>query len=159
MNAFSYFMMAALLTIGCQAKKTTGSAGPSGADIATNKPLEGTYWVLTELEGQPVKAPEPGEKPSYIYLNSADKTVSVSGGCNGMGGNYELINGNRIRFGQMISTMMACPDMTKEEGLKKMTGMADQYAIQGDMLSFFKGRMAPFARFKAMPRPDGFKLN
>lgn len=117
--------------------------------------LEGTYWVLTELNGQPVTSKD-GEKPSYIYFNAEKKRVGVSGGCNVMGGGYELLPGNRIKFSQMMSTMMACPDMTTEEGLRKMTELVDNYAILDGNLSFAKARMAPAARFKAMPFPKGF---
>lgn len=156
MKIFTCFTLAALLLAACHTKKATSNAG---ADETAARPLEGTYWVLTELQGKPVKAPEPGEKPSFIYLNGAKKHASVSGGCNVMGGGYQLMDGNRIKFRQMISTMMACPDMTNEEGLKQMASMADQYAIEGDTLSFAKGRMAPLARFKAKTLPEEFKMD
>lgn len=159
MKVFANLTLAAILLAGCHANKATTHTGSAAGDAAAEKKLEGTYWILTELQGKPVKPPEPGEKPSFIYLDSAKKHASVSGGCNVMGGGYELKDGNRIKFGQMISTMMACPDMTNEEGLKRMTGLVDNYAIQGDSLSFSKARMAPMARFKAAPVPEGFKLN
>jgi heat shock protein HslJ len=157
MRIFSVFLFAGLLLVSCNANKATTKTVPEQA--SANKALEETYWMLTELEGKPVTAQKEGEKPSYIYFSAGKKRVAVSGGCNVMGGSYELLEGNRIVFGQMMSTMMACPDMTIEEGLKKMTGMADNYAIQGDNLSFAKARMAPIARFKAIPAPDGFKFD
>mgnify|MGYP006182405553 CR=1 FL=1 len=132
---------------------------PNLPDFGETKPLEGTYWMLTELNGQLVAAPKDGAKPSFIYFNAETKRVAASGGCNVMGGSYELMDGNRIKFGQMISTRMACPDMTNEEGLTSMAGMVDNYAIQGDNLMFAKARMAPTARFKAVAAPVGFKAN
>ncbi len=75
-----------------------------------------------------------------------------------MGGSYDLKDGNHIKFGNMISTLMACPDMTNENGLKKMAEMVDNYAIKGDTLSFAKARMAQAARFRAAEPPAGLKL-
>jgi heat shock protein HslJ len=76
-----------------------------------------------------------------------------------MGGGYTLEEGNRIKFSQMMSTMMACPDMSTEEGLRRLTEMVDNYAISGDNLSFAKARMAPAARFKAAAIPEGMKFD
>jgi heat shock protein HslJ len=147
------------IMVSCSSNKTVNKLD-AGATVSTeNKVLEDTYWILSELNGQPVAAPKEGEKPSYIYFDAAKKRVSVSGGCNVMGGSYELMDGNRIKFGQMMSTMMACPDMTNEDGLKKLAEMVDNYAIQGDNLMFAKARMAPTARFKAVSAPAGFKIN
>jgi heat shock protein HslJ len=148
-----------LLLVGCNVNKATTQTTTSPGGAAVSKSLEGTYWMLTELNGKPVSEPQEGEKPSFIYFDAGKKRVSISGGCNVMGGSYELLDGNRIEFGQLISTMMACPDMTNEEGLKQMTSIADNFAIQENTLSFAKARMAPVARFKAVKAPEGFKLD
>jgi heat shock protein HslJ len=148
MRTFFMILMAGAFFASCNSNKAT-TTKTAAEQTSANKTLDKTYWVLTEIDG----------KPSFIYFDAAKKRVSVSGGCNVMGGSYELMEGSRIKFGQMISTLMACPDMTIEGGLKKMTEMADNYAIQGDNLSFAKGRMAPVARFKAEPAPSGFKFD
>jgi heat shock protein HslJ len=152
---FFYAAFCALLALGActGTKKNQGMETKTASD---KKTLENTYWVLTELNGKPVEPAKEGSKANYIYFNSEKKRVGVSGGCNVMGGGYELMEGNRIKFGNMMSTMMACPDMSIEDGLKKMTEMVDNYAILDDNLSFAKARMAPVARFKAMPFPKGF---
>ncbi len=152
-------MAGSVLLAACSTNKSTSTPETKPVEAAGNKLLEGTYWVLTELNGQRVAAPNEGEKPSYIYFDAANKRVGISGGCNVMGGSYELKDGNRISFGNLISTMMACPDMTNENGLKKMTETVDNYAIQGDNLMFAKARMAPVARFKASAPPAGLKVN
>jgi heat shock protein HslJ len=126
--------------------------------VTSSKPaLEGTYWVLTELQGKAVTPPAAGQKPYFIYFSKNKSRVSLSGGCNVMGGSYELREGNRITFGNMMSTMMACPDMTVEEALRKMPEAVDNYAILGDELMFAKARMAPYVRFKAAKVPKDFK--
>jgi heat shock protein HslJ len=159
MKIFHFCMASLLMLAACSTNKTASKQGADPAPTAENKTLEGTYWVLTELNGRPVASPKEGEKPSYIYFDASKKRASVSGGCNVMGGSYELMDGNRLKFGNMMSTMMACPDMTNEDGLKAMTGTVDNYAIQGDNLMFAKARMAPMARFKAATPPAGFKMD
>lgn len=145
--------VAGMFFVSCSSNKA--SQKPEGSV----KPLENTYWVLTELDGNEVAPVKAGEKPNYIYFSSGQNRVSVSGGCNVMGGSYELLDGNRIKFGNMMSTMMACPNMTVEEGLRRMTESVDNYAISGDNLSFAKARMAPAARFKAAAIPAGMKFD
>jgi len=126
--------------------------------VNSGKPaLEGTYWVLTELQGKAVTQPAKGQKPYFIYFSKDKSRVSLSGGCNVMGGSYELREGNRIKFGNMMSTMMACPDMTVEEALRNLPELVDNYAILGDELMFAKAKMAPYVRFKAVKAPKDFK--
>jgi heat shock protein HslJ len=57
---------------------------------------------------------------------------------------------NRIRFSQMISTMMACPEMEVERQLAEVLGTADSYILQGDKLQLIRARMAPLAKFEAV---------
>jgi heat shock protein HslJ len=150
--------MVAVLTLGaCTATKK--NQGIETKPAMNERTLENTFWVLTELNGKPVAPAKEGTKPNYIYFSSEKNRVSVSGGCNVMGGGYTLEEGNRIKFSQMMSTMMACPDMTTEEDLRRMTENVDNYAISGDNLSFAKARMAPAARFKAAAIPDGMKFD
>lgn len=130
---------------------------PNMAANSGKPALEGTYWVLTELQGKTVTQPDNGRKPYFIYFSKDKSRVSLSGGCNVMGGSYELREGNRIKFGNMMSTMMACPDMTVEEALRNLPELVDNYAILGDELMFAKARMAPYVRFKAAKAPKDFK--
>jgi heat shock protein HslJ len=113
------------------------------------------YWKLVELEGAPVAA-DPGQRREpFILFKAADTRVVANGGCNGMGGSYTLSAPGRISFSQMVSTMMVCPDMSVEVGLKHVLQTADSYVIRDDTLVLNRARMAPLARFKVMPMPDG----
>ncbi len=110
--------------------------------------LKETYWKLVELRGQPVKTVR---KDAYMILKN-DGRVQGNGGCNGMGGSYVLKEPNRLSFGPMISTMMACAEgMDTEQGLHAVLEQADSYVI-GDngQLQLLKARMAPLARFEAV---------
>lgn len=131
-----------LLSASCGVKKT-GSPANEPVKIVDKK------WQLIELNGSPVAATINGKVP-YLKLNSADSRFEASGGCNGMGGEFSLLQGNRVKFGRGMSTMMACQDMTVEQGLGRMFEQVDNYAINGNTLSFSKARMAPVAKFKLM---------
>jgi len=107
-------------------------------------------WKLVELMGTPVSDSVNGKEP-FMMLKMADSSYAANGGCNGLGGKFVLDEKLlRIKFTQGMSTMMACPDMSIEEGLNKVFGDADNYSVNDSMLSLNKARMAPLAQFKAI---------
>lgn len=109
--------------------------------------LENQRWELIELMGKAVTA-NPGQKPAFVQFNNQNARVNGNASCNNFFGSYELQTGNRISFGQLGSTMMACADMQTESAFLQMLQKADNYAIKDDTLSLHKARMAPLARFK-----------
>lgn len=66
-------------------------AGPSGR------------WLAEDINGRGVV-----DNAQSVLEIAADGRISGRGGCNGMGGRA-TIKGSRIRFGQIVSTQMACP--------------------------------------------------
>ena len=72
-------------------------------------------WRVETLGGRPV----PGAVNATLRIDP-DGRVSGNGGCNGMGG-QATIRGETIRFGQMVGTMMACPEprMTVERNIHR----------------------------------------
>lgn len=106
------------------------------------------YWKLIEVNGQTV-ADGSTQKEPYIQLNTEGNRLQATGGCNGLGGTYELKDPNRISFSQLIGTLMACENMEVENGLKRALESADSYYVQGDTLQLFRARMAPLAKFVA----------
>lgn len=113
----------------------------------TGKCILDTRWRLVELMGKPVAA---DERFPFIHLHAKEGRISGFGGCNSIGGAYELKAGNRVRFTNMASTMMACPDMELEQEFFKVLNMADNFACDGKTLFLHKARMAPLARFEAV---------
>ena len=97
--------------------------------------ITGKYWKLIELNGQKIgfnenfdknlndknlnKEPNFNKEP-HIILNAENNMITGHGGCNGFVGSYELQDGNRIKFYQVVSTMMACLDMEVEFQLLKI---------------------------------------
>ena len=111
--------------------------------------IEGIRWVLIELSGQPVQAPQ-GSEQAHFELLAAESKVVGHASCNRFFGSYEIKRGNRISFGNnMGMTMMACPDMDTEMAFMEAMRKADNYAISANQLSLNKARMAPLARFSA----------
>lgn len=109
---------------------------------------EGISWRMIEAAGQPV-ASDSLNPPSWFRLDATDKRVSGNGGCNTIGGSYELKEMNRIAFEGVISTMMACPEMQNESMMLRALQLADHYYLGNDTLILNRARMAPLARFKA----------
>jgi heat shock protein HslJ len=115
--------------------------------------LEGIKWRLVELMGQPVKRAEAESRAPFIQFDFNEKRVSGFGGCNNFSGGFELAEGLRIRFQPLMSTLMACPDMETEQMLLGIFERVDNYSLSADgkTLSLNKARMAPLARFEAVP--------
>lgn len=97
------------LLVSCSTMPRHGaeSGVSSGADM-TVAALENTYWKLTRLGDGPVPvAPQP--RAPHLILHPRSHGVSGSGGCNRLIGSYEL-EGERLTFGQLASTRMACAE-------------------------------------------------
>ncbi|AFL79623.1 heat shock protein [Aequorivita sublithincola DSM 14238] len=128
------------------------------APLATFRKLENKsetitekYWKLKTLEGQNVVMSKNQAKEIYFMLKTDDNRVTGFAGCNTMMGSYTLEEGNRIRFSQMATTLMACPDVNVNEAeFLKIFELADNYTINGDTLSLNVGRRAPLAVFEAV---------
>jgi heat shock protein HslJ len=147
MKKILFLSMAAMMMASCSKKNNPTTTGPM-----TPASLTGTYWKLVELNGQPFDVSATG-KPSFLKLE-ADGKVSASAGCNNMFGTYTLNGPTGISFGdKMGSTMMACPDMQREDAFKKMLTEVNNYAISENKLMLAKNRMAPAARFEAAIQP------
>ena len=130
------------------------NSGSKSSKLATpakpNAPLIETYWKLTEVMGEKVPPAKPGTREMHLVLKKTDNRLNAFAGCNTLSGTYELGEGYQLHFLNVISTLMACPNMTIEESMKKALGMTDNYSILGDSLSLNKARMAPLARFVAV---------
>lgn len=106
------------------------------------------YWKLVELRGEKIGKTM---RDAHFILKAHEPRVQGSGGCNGMGGHYELKDENGIRFGQMISTMMACPDgMDVEHAFLTSLEEVETYDVQGDVLILKDKTGDVVSRFEAV---------
>jgi putative lipoprotein len=113
--------------------------------------LENTYWKLITLPDHLVAA-APQQREAHFILNPANRSVSGSGGCNRLGGSYEL-NGDRISFRKVASTMMACVDpisMSTEARFLNALGRVTRWRITGQRLDLFDATGTPLIRLDAV---------
>ncbi len=115
-------------------------------DGITNK-----YWKLKKLEGKEIEMATNQERDQYFIIRD-DATITGFTGCNQFSGNYTLEKEKlRIRFGNVLSTLRACPDVeVNESEFLKVFEMTDNYTINGDNLMLNIGRRAPLAEFEAI---------
>jgi heat shock protein HslJ len=103
----------------------------------TSSNLGGTSWVLVSYGSAGKQTPSAsGTHTSLIF--ALDGQVSGNLGCNGFSGKYEL-TGDKLVFGPMASTLMACPEaqMTQEGiAFQVMTGTA-QFVVEGNSLKIY----------------------
>lgn len=112
--------------------------------------IRGKYWKLIELRGAPISKSDFPGADAHFMLNTDENRISGNGGCNGFNGQFELLEGNRIRFSKMATTMMACPNLEAEGSFFNVLETCDNYTIHNDTLSLNKARMAPLAKFAAV---------
>lgn len=151
-----------LLFVGCQSKGAKSQSDPTGATSAkpvesaplqkltktkTDPRLEGKNWVLTELFGEAITF-ENENRQASLFFDGETGRLSGSDSCNRIMGGYELLEGERISFGVLASTKMACPDMTTAEQFTNALAKVDSYAISEGVLSLNRARMSPLARFR-----------
>ncbi|WP_162303539.1 META domain-containing protein [Hymenobacter sediminis] len=105
------------------------TANPSGTSIAA---LRGTHWNLLQLEGQPIAATP--EKQIYLQLNPTEDSAEGQAGCNRFRGSFTLSGADQLQFGALLSTRMACPDLTTETAFLSALRNSRRYRISADTL-------------------------
>jgi len=148
-NSLATFLFITILMTGCKTLQKT-PATPTPPPPPLNIEITETYWRLTELMGQPVEKDENMKKEIHIVLKKEGNRVQGFSGCNTIMGQYEIKEGNYIKFSGMASTMMACPNMKMEGEFNKVLGAVDNYSLNGKTMTLNKARMAPMARFEAV---------
>lgn len=137
----------AALAAACDNANMKNKAGQTGG--ANLSSLTDKRWKLVELMGKPIADYGDLNAEPFIQFVSKDNRVTASGGCNNMSGAFELASAGRIRIGPMMSTKMACPNMSVETEMGRLLETVDNYAIADGKLSLHRARMAPLMRFEA----------
>lgn len=110
-------------------------------------PLIGTKWLLIELDGKIISKDQgPNTLP---FIEFMETSMAADDGCNRLFGPIEIQEGNLIHFGQLGSSMRACPGQTLEGPFRRALENCDNYSIQGSFLSLIKGKSKILARFEA----------
>jgi heat shock protein HslJ len=125
----------------------SGEKSQSGDEQTQDVPLLGTYWELTELKGVTITV-HPDHEKVHIRLRDDEHRVGGFSGCNRFMGNYEL-DGEALSFGELASTMMACPNLDEEQKFLQAMAEVTKYVMSGETLEFRSGTES-IARFSAM---------
>ena len=91
-----------------------------------------------------------GTYPGFTLLAEGRK-VQGSAGCNRMTGTYKL-DGEKLKFGPLATTRMACPDMQTETAFLKALGATTRYEVSGSSLTLY-GADTAVARLEAAATP------
>lgn len=79
-------------------------------ELARNKPLKETYWVLTAVDGNPI--PKSFVTPNIIFDGKGHFTGNL--GCNSFGGSY-FSNKDRLSMSYSGATKRLCENMKVEK--------------------------------------------
>jgi heat shock protein HslJ len=129
-------LMSTVTTVGaaalaaCAPSRTRAAQSPSqptapatASPAQAQRSLAGPEWVVTQIQGTPVPAPDAangpaGRQPSMKFqiLEGAPRVTGV-GGCNNFSGTYTLSGDRDLEFGPVMATKMACPNLGVEDAL------------------------------------------
>ncbi len=76
-------------------------------------------WIWVKAEYSDGKVVTPLAKKPFTLTFKNDKTFSAATDCNGVGGEY-TVNGNKITFNKMMSTLMYCEGSQEAEFTKML---------------------------------------
>jgi heat shock protein HslJ len=102
-------------------------------------------WQLIELNGVAFDS----HQSPYLQFSS-DSKISGFAGCNNFFGSFEIQDPLQLKFSDLGSTMMFCPDSSQLElDFLAVFPQVDNFTLSqnGQELSLNKARMAPLARF------------
>ena len=89
------------------------------------------------------------QSPPHIVLHKDKQRLGGSDGCNRLLGGYEL-EGGRLGFGQIASTMMACPSgMETAHAFHQALSQVKSWKIDGERLELFDAAGKSVARFES----------
>ena len=155
----------AVMLAACPSPRTSGTADSAGASAApdTSAPaapapaapaaaLEGTEWRLVDIGGQPSPAGADSTRHPGFTLLADGRKVQGSAGCNRMTGTYQL-DGQKLKFGPLATTRMACPAMQTETAFLKALAATTRYEVSGSSLTLY-GADTAVARLEPAAKPS-----
>jgi heat shock protein HslJ len=162
MRPISLTLFAAMLAA-CPSPRSSGTADSAGASAAPDTSasatpeasappapaaaLEGTEWRLVDIGGQPSPAGADSTRHPGFTLLAEGRKVQGSAGCNRMTGTYQL-DGQKLKFGPLATTRMACPAMQTETAFLKALEATTRYEVSGSSLTLY-GADTAVARLEA----------
>jgi len=118
--------------------------------VINERPVEGTKWLLVELNGRAISTVDFRAPVSVVYKKETN-TVSGFAGCNSFTGSYKM-DGSTISS-TLASTHMFCQEtMEMETAFLAVLQMANNYKMEERHL-VFKDKGKVVARFLAEVKP------
>ncbi len=106
------------------------ASAASGAQLALQQGLLGVRWRVKELLGAPLGPAAGGARAPHLEFDATHLRLSGSGGCNRLMGSVAL-EGQRILFKRVITTMMSCPQgMAQERSLIEALGQVQRWHLE-----------------------------
>lgn len=101
------------------------------AVVASFSDLDGE-WSVVELNGKKL---DPADSKQLIVIDVARKHLSGNAGCNRMNGNIEYTDAQKyiIKFPQVATTRMACPDMQAEQEFLEALNKVVRFQAEGNV--------------------------
>ncbi len=130
MKSRKYWLTLSLLFLAILLVACSGSANPNSH--SSEAALADTTWKLFSIDKR-----KPIEAPNEITLTFSEGQVHGNSGCNSFGGSYS-VNGDKIQFSQLASTMMAC---MQPEGIMEQEQVILQYLNQAKIYRIEDGRL------------------
>ena len=141
MKNITKVIMAATLTVGTLAagcQTTTPSVIAPVTQPITSEALKAHNWQLVDAKrtnGEKVTQlfynPSKLLTLSFSEANGSDR-VSFMNTCNNMGSDYSVVNGNVV-LGNVISTMMACPEPQASFDTATLATVQGKYSINNNV--------------------------
>ena len=103
---------------------------------ATRRNDLGGEWVLQSIAGEkdPDKIFSESRMPALLF-DASKMSVSGNNGCNRISGKYTLPGKEKIKFGPLMSTKMACPDIGDGESIfMNAISKSNSFTIDGTNL-------------------------
>ncbi|WP_066263091.1 META domain-containing protein [Hydrogenophaga flava] len=126
-----------------------GTLGACAAPATAPEPLWGSEWRLQSIAGQ-VALPQPA---ATLVFPQPGQAVG-HGSCNRFSGAVE-IDRDRLKFGPLMSTKMACIGGASEQESRYLGALqkAQRYEVQGDtLLIHAQGMDQPLRFVRTAPR-------
>ena len=101
-------------------------------------------WALTEMNGQTL---EINETRPNIEINLTTMKILGKGNCNNFSGNITNYSDSMIRFEQILSTKMMCPNHNQETLFFEAMGKVVSYSIEKLTLTMYDSQQNPILRF------------
>ncbi len=130
------------IAIGCRPSNQIGEL----VGMPSHRPLEGTVWVLEELNGKVIGAVE-GQKSPFVFYHSESNAARGFAGCNSFTGTFT--KDGSVVSAKLASTRMFCEGkMDLESEFMNVLGASYKILIEENHL-FLKNKGTVVAEFHA----------